>query len=203
MNNSFVKEAAAGYAIYTFAGQLVLSIIMMVIGYFLRRHAKKFDSWIKTNATVIDPTCNKQTDISKEGTKISYNCSSKIKYSLDGSTVEVTDDESNDYSSGETLITTINENVKNPYYKGQLLEIIYNPLVPLDMNVGSYDMVKLFSNGLLIIGLILLLVSVFGLQYCIRNKCTTLGAIFGFSSAVGAVGNIGGSGSNYGYGTYI
>ena len=181
------QTVASGYAIYKLIGGIIIALIILCIGFFVFRDAKKYDNWGVTKATVVTPNCNSYRQStgsgSKRRTSIKYDCNLNIKYNV-----------------GTNIIDNIVfKSSDKPYFIGQEIDVTYNPEVPKEVQVGTKEMQKMTGMGMMGCGCCILMLSIFGFIYCMNNSCATVGAVMGIADVISPGRSYSSSNFDFGY----
>lgn len=175
MNNPIVKNIASGYATYKLIMFILGSVIMIMIGSYIVKSTGKYNNWIQTTATVSKSYCTKSKDSSV------YMCKLDLKYPLNSRQEK----------------TTTKSITDEPRVAGDKIDIRVNPNESKTVTVHPIGTLKFLGYMIILIGLLIVGASSYGLNHCLKNDCSKFGAVLGATDTFGMLVNLGSS-SDYG-----
>jgi len=167
--SGFLSQASSGYAIFKFFISWIVSILIIVIGIMLYNNGKKYDNWIRANANIVKSICNGSTPDPKTG-RISYSCEMEVKYNND-------------------LIGVLTMSSDRQLSVGETVNIMYDSQNPSDIKLND-NASKDIGKWMIGIGILLFIVSLFGIIYCISGDgCAGIGAVMAVTDTTSSLIN--------------
>ena len=175
LNNPIVVNITSGYAVYKLILFIIGAAVMILLGTFVVKSATRYNHWSKTTGVVTKSVC--------KGDNSSYLCNAELQYKI----------------KDKQASTVVKSMTMTPYTIGQQIDIRYNPNNTSQVTTQPIGSVKLLGYLVILLGLIFMGLSTYGLNHCIKNNCSTVGAVFGITDSIGLLASLGQS-SSYGIG---
>jgi hypothetical protein len=161
------NKLGSGYALYSLGGMAISGIIFLIVGIVLYTIANGKKNWKKINAIINTVNCSQSGSTTSGKTNtIKFSCNMNLSYVVNG--IKYTNN--------------LDTNTSTNYSNFNNIMIDYNPSDPNEIGVDVLTS-TLVGIILIIVGILLTTVGVFGFRYCWKKGCATLGAFF-FASDV-------------------